>query len=220
LLFVPAPAIPEPAHVVNFAANDASWAWDITALRPPLQGSNVIGSLRFKVPPFAIANDRYEIHFLNADGAPDISTQYSFETFSAAVWVLAPARSAAPMISDEWKAHYFGSWSNPNAADDADPNGDGIPNGMEYRTGVDPTSLHLQILGPEEMGNPDSNAFRIRWFAVEGQQYLLEWTASLGSGVWNMISREDGAGTVREAMDTNAVTTVRFYRMSATPIGR
>jgi hypothetical protein len=215
--FVSSPNLPDPAHVVNFASNDSSWAWDITTLNPALKGSNVLGSLQFEIPSQAVSGGSYEIHFLNADGAPDINTQYTFETFSAAVWIGVPAQRTRPVISDEWKAFYFGSYANPASDENADPDGDGLSNLEEYQAGSNPASLYLRISGPEWIDALKMSALRLRWFAAENRPYSVEWNDNLIGGQWNRLTSETGTGEAREMLDTNVSKSTRFYRISNSP---
>ena len=75
----------------------------------------------------------------------------NLETRSASVTVGGPAVPAS-ICSDDWKLHFFDSLTDPRAADTADPDGDGMPNWMEFLAGtspIDPTSK-LQFTSAEK----------------------------------------------------------------------
>jgi hypothetical protein len=50
-------------------------------------------------------------------------------------------------LPDSWQIQYFGSITNANAAPDADPAGDGVPNWLKYTLGLDPTVPGLVVPG-------------------------------------------------------------------------
>jgi hypothetical protein len=50
-------------------------------------------------------------------------------------------------LPDSWQIRYFGSINNPNAAPDATPAGDGVPNWLKYSLGLDPTVPGLVVPG-------------------------------------------------------------------------
>jgi len=92
--FVPASGLPQPISADSLPNTDAAAAWSIILNPFPakLTGQSTIGTLFFSVPSWAAAGSSYSIRFLNADGAPDIATQYDFLPRPGAVGIL----SAAP----------------------------------------------------------------------------------------------------------------------------
>ena len=56
--------------------------------------------------------------------------------------------SATPLSPyQQWQIQYFGNITDPNAAPDADPDGDGVSNQQEFLAGSDPTSAASLIDG-------------------------------------------------------------------------
>ena len=102
-----------------------------------------------RLPRTPVAGRVYTLRFSNADGSPDLQTQYDFETKPghSGCWVRRARLS--DIASDEWKLHFFGSLTAESAQPEADPDHDGVPNWAEYLAGTDPTDaqshLHLQV---------------------------------------------------------------------------
>src|SRR5207247_7843769 len=110
--FVPAPGITAPSIQQSFEANSAAFGWSLGSFSFQSRSSNFLGWLRFMIPANATTGLGYSVSFANADGSPDLNTQYNFETRSASVAVSGPALSAS-ICSDEWKMYFFGSVTPP-----------------------------------------------------------------------------------------------------------
>ena len=122
-----------------------------------------------------------------------------------------------------WQVLYFGDTSNPAAAPDVDPDGDGFTNLQEFQAGTDPTN--------------SASAFRITAIAQVDTNVLVTWT--MGSGKTNALQRTAGepdgsfstnnftdiftvtntVGTVTNYLDVGAATNFpsRFYRVRLVP---
>jgi hypothetical protein len=114
----------------------------------------------------------YRVVATNSAGAG----QGSDLTFTTAT----PTVTSTPF--EDWQTTYFGSTTNANAAFDADPDGDGANNLMEYAFGSNPT-LGGSVIVPEvgTSGNyltitvpRNSNATDISYL-VQGGTDLLSW---------------------------------------------
>jgi hypothetical protein len=133
-----------------------------------------------------VTNGRLTIS--NATGA--ISNRIAYLEISA----------VAPTTIAQWRAVFFGTTNNLGAAaDNADPDGDGIPNLLEYAFGLDPTT-------------PDSNwqvtpvilhTNNVDWFGCSFPRntnatdltFLVQATGSLTSQNWsNIASYTTGSG--------------------------
>jgi PKD repeat protein len=66
-----------------------------------------------------------------------------------------------------WQIQYFGSINNPNAAPDADPDGDGQNNMAEFLAGTDPTN--------------SASSFHIASVTAQGADLLITWATRLGT---------------------------------------
>jgi len=72
-------------------------------------------------------------------------------------------------MTGEWRARYFGPGylTNSAAAGDADPDGDGVPNAIEFRVGTDPLNSKSGFMAMA------TAIPRIQWQSVPGQPYLV-----------------------------------------------
>ena len=148
--FVKASSLPDPMGIAGLQdtlpKNQTAVAWSLAQNQLPsaLMKNYTLGHLVVTIPWNAQPGQQYRVRFLNADGAPDLKTQYDFETLSASIWVGTPAQQPQGNITDEWKQYFFGSLDNPWSAPEADPDGDGVINSDEYRQGTNPVKLRLQ----------------------------------------------------------------------------
>lgn len=221
--FVPNPSLPNPFSVQGLQqtlpANQVLAAWSVVqnSFKPALHGSNFLGSLQFIVPETAHAGQHYTVRFLNADGAPDLKTQYDFETIPAVVWVGTSALTPPTTISDEWKTYFFGSVSNPLAVENADPDGDGVPNGLEYLHGTNPLKLYLQLLTTDWQAS-QQNGFKLRWFARAGEKYIVESSSSVGKNTWTVLGSDlQGNDAMQEFVARNTQGAAMLYRVRLQP---
>lgn len=91
--FQPASGLTSPLTADGLPREQVATAWSplLNPLAAPLENSNHLGYVSFVVPASAPAGSSYIISFANADGSPDLDTQYDFSTSAAGVWVQAPA---------------------------------------------------------------------------------------------------------------------------------
>lgn len=85
---------------------------------------------------------------------------------------------------ETWRMTHFGTTSNTgDAADDADPDGDGSTNIEEFTAGTDPNDWNdvLRILSAEPVGS----GFTVSLAGKAGRLYELERSENLGTGSWS-----------------------------------
>ena len=195
--------------------NTIAAGWNIGQLALPAMSSNVLGFVRFTVPAHAPAGSRYQVSFANADGAPDFSTQYDFETRGASVWVQRAAATPPSLISDEWKTTFFGDATNPLAEDLADPDGDGVPNVLEYFAGTNPTQSGSRVqLTPGWRNSGRDLGFQL--LSAPGKLYVLEGNSNLLDPNWLPVATNLGDGQMQEFIQSNPGG-LRFYRLRVLP---
>jgi hypothetical protein len=217
--FVPATGVPTPIQGLGPGSNTLLCGWPIvpaSSFNPSLQNSNILGSVRFTVPYNALPGQAYTLRFANADGSPDLKTQYDFETWPGSVWVQSTALRKPETISDEWKNHFFGSATNVSAS--ADPDQDGSPNWMEYLAGTDPTKgqSSLRLLAPQF--DAAKTGVVLQWLSAPGKMYTLETSLQPAGTSWTALATNlAGDGLIRQWTNTTAGTQTRFYRLRLQP---
>lgn len=223
-----APALAQPPQFVSFTsqlvpsitAGDGTGVavgWNVGLLAFPGMSSNALGFVRFIVPATAPAGSSYAVRFANADGSPDLVNQYNFETRGASVWVQRAAPAPLSLISDEWKVAFFGSATSPSAADLADPDGDGVPNALEYFAGTDPTSATSRVqLKPGGWRNGGRDlAFQL--LSAPGKVYVLESSTDLLAPSWSPVVSTLGDGQLKEFIQAVSPGGPRYYRLRVVP---
>jgi hypothetical protein len=213
--------IPGPQQMVNLAPNGAGWAWADPTFNPPLLGSNLLGQVSFVLPSDAQATNTYVVRFVAADGSPaptnGVYEQYDWETFPGTVLVLSTNLPPPQITSVEWRTNFFGSLDNPLAADNSDPDGDGVPNWAEYLAGTNPTNAlsRLQLLAPTVQVDGSTV---LSWLSAPNKVYALETAPDLSNTNWTVLqSNILGNGDVVKVPYTNATAIARFYRVRLQP---
>jgi len=132
-------------------------------------------------------------------------------------------------LPDWWQVQYFGSFTDPNAAPNATPAGDGVPNWVKYTLGLDPMVPGMAIpngvvwangkglVNPPE--NPGENMIAI-YTAAEvvfnteiGKKYQVQ-AASAANGGWDNVSGLiDGTGTTMSYVAPTRENAQMFYRV-------
>lgn len=105
--FASASGLPQPLQLAGLALNQTTAAWSelVNPLTAAWQGDNLIGHVVFTVPARAAAGDHYRVRFLNADGAPNLDTQYDIETVPGIAAVQAGAvapEKTLPGVRLQW----------------------------------------------------------------------------------------------------------------------
>jgi len=214
--FIAAPGMPAPALQQSFQASATAFGWPLGSFSFQSRSSNFVGWLTFTLPPGTPSGGSYTVAFANADGSPDLYTQYDFETRSASVAVNALAPPAS-ICSDEWKLHFFGSVTAPNAVDLADPDGDGVPNWMEYVAGTDPTDPNskLRFISVDKQIVSGQPKLALHWLTAPGKAYEVQ-SSSVPVGTWNTLGTVSGDGSITTYTDSAGATS-RFYRLRVLP---
>ncbi|PAW80763.1 MAG: hypothetical protein B9S33_17930 [Pedosphaera sp. Tous-C6FEB] len=210
------PALPN-ATIQPAALNAVVSAWNLGQVAMAAASSNLLGAVRFTVPATASAGASYAVTFANADGSPDFFTQYNFETRGASVWVSRSAPTPLSITSDEWKTAFFGGAAGADAADLADPDGDGVVNALEYLAGTNPTLATSRVqLAPGGWRNGGRDlAFQL--LSAPGKYYVLESNTDLVSPNWTPIVTNLGDGNLKEFIQAVTPGGPRYYRLKVLP---
>ena len=138
----------------------------------------------------------------------------------------------------QWQLHYFNSTNLdicPQAAGNADPDGDGMSNTNEFLTGFNPTNsaAYLHVISIANTNTTDINVIYLgangdsTWSpGVQSRTNILEYSTGnpadgsysnnfLSAGQTNILSGGTGLGTVTNMMDSGGATNTpsRFYRV-------
>lgn len=116
---------------------------------------------------------------------------------------------------EQFRQTYFGTTSNTgNAADDQDPDGDGLSNFFEFVAGMDPTdrTSAFTVTVDKSAANPKV----IFGPALNSRNYEV-WSSTSLNGDWALADGTTTAvGTQRTFTDSNTSGTKRFYRIKIT----
>lgn len=215
--FVANPNLTAPRQVVAPFINSVLCGWPLvpsSSFNPALRGGNLLGHIRVAVPPNAQRGDAYTLRFSNADGSPDLRTQYQFDSKPASVWVASAAQRPPATTSDEWTLRFFGSLSAPESGPDRDPDDDGVVNAAEYLAGTHPADGRSFLRLTASVLEGPQRGVVLRWLSAPGKQYLIETAPSLLSANWTVVASDRvGDGFEQEWVPTTTAAAAGFYRI-------
>jgi PKD repeat protein len=124
-----------------------------------------------------------------------------------------------------WQIQYFGSTTNPAAAANADPDGDGLSNLAEFLSGTDPTNsasgLHITYV------TPSGSDVVVTWATAGGTTNVVQSTAGDGNGGYStnftdlsgLIIITGSGDTSTNYTDVGGATNspARYYRVRLAP---
>ncbi|MEI7911727.1 MAG: thrombospondin type 3 repeat-containing protein [Verrucomicrobiota bacterium] len=127
---------------------------------------------------------------------------------------------AVPLITDDLLILGPGNVAGAltiNAADSADPDGDGWTNAQEYASGTNPND-RASLLKINKMQRSGSDMV-VGFTTVIGKTYRVERSDTLQTGSWIKVQGDiPGAGGTVQVADTGgAAQPRRFYRIVVTP---
>ncbi|MDB6173335.1 MAG: repeat-containing protein [Chthoniobacteraceae bacterium] len=118
---------------------------------------------------------------------------------------------------ESWRAFHFGSTQNAgNAADLADPDGDGISNLVEYVAGLVPTSAASRFnVRVERVNGQPAIIFGP---VIPGRTYRVKYKAALADATWTPLTTSSASdnGTERTIIDVSPGGGARFYTIEIT----
>jgi hypothetical protein len=125
--------------------------------------------------------------------------------------------AAALTAQQSWRQTFFGITTNTgNAADNADPDDDGMTNLAEYAAGTNPNSKAdvFKVSSHQKSGS----TFTLTTAGKSGRTYVLERSTSLASNNWSTVTTQgplgsDGTVTLT---DSAAPAGAGFYRIQVT----
>ncbi len=108
-------------------------------------------------------------------------------------------------IPDNWQAGHFGDADHPDAAPDADPDGDGTSNLVEYRLGLDPTNAASSF-------KAEFSGQTLTWPSAEGIVFIVWRNLTLGGEWENVGTVTGGPGNTASFTDPQRFDRA-FYRI-------
>ncbi|MBU6410088.1 MAG: hypothetical protein KGR98_06855 [Verrucomicrobia bacterium] len=169
----------------------------------------------------------YNWQFVNNDGSLGIhNTAYAVGLLKASIANLTGV-TVTGGLPDAWVLQYWSSVTDPNAAPNADPTGDGIPNWMKYALGLDPlvaaTTLTNGVVVGNITGLGDTNTVHI-YTAAEvafdtevGKTYQIQSISSLSGGWSNVGSPIAGTGSSISFLTPTRHNVHQFFRVITNP---
>ena len=135
---------------------------------------------------------------------------------SGELWVGTPGATAL----QDWRQSNFGTTADSgNASNTADPDGDGLPNLMEYATGLSPTASGVTTCAVAAV-NTSIEFSRAHAAVADGVSFQVEWSDTLGndwssSGVVQsqVANSDDGVTTTWKAVLPMSSAGRRFVRL-------
>jgi hypothetical protein len=120
---------------------------------------------------------------------------------------------AVERISDEWKTFFFQDLTNPLAADDLDPDGDGASNWTEYLDGTNPRASDL-VIG---RANATNDVINFSWFASTGVKYFVESKPGIDVANWvaSQAAITGSGGTLTTSITNTTHLPFQIFRLRA-----
>jgi len=203
--------------------------------------TNLMNQLAVLLPPVGVAKTTlnidstwtpqqlkaaYNYLFVQSDGSYGVhNIAYTVDLIKGSIADLGGGASASGLPS-AWQIQYFGSTTNPNAAPNATPAGDGIPNWLKYALGLDPLVAGLTVPGgvvwanqatQVSPGNTNSiaiyTAAEVAFTTQTNMTYQLQAISELGSGWQNIGSPISGTGSSMSFLTPTRNDKLQFFRV-------
>lgn len=118
---------------------------------------------------------------------------------------------------DEWRKQHFGeeATNSGDAADDADPDGDGLANAAEYASGTDPKNAASQWQASHFAKT--GAAYVVTFEAQPGRRYILQRFIPLPGAEWQAVAAQEplAAAASVSLTDPEAPPDAALYRVQA-----
>jgi len=115
-------------------------------------------------------------------------------------------------LPDDWEAAYF---TEGNAIPEADSDGDGTTNHLEFLAGTDPMDP-LSVFRIETIDEVNGDTVRLQWPAMQHKVYAVEYRDGITSDSWiksgKPVQVNDGKAIYRDRVTVDR--TFRFYRLT------
>jgi hypothetical protein len=178
----------------NDQAGRVGGTWLNTDTDGVLGRKRVVGSVIFQIPENASARSIFRARLERVSGSPNGVSLFPVTVAGGIVSMEnRPASAWNDGIPDSWRARHFNSTADPRSHATLDPDNDGLPNRSEFKLGTNPTdsSDNLRVRATASARN-----LRLRFQTVEERKYVLEASATLLPGSWQIVRPEiQGTGS-------------------------
>jgi hypothetical protein len=168
----------------------------------------------------------YNYQFVNADKSLGVhNVAYAVGLLKASINDLT-GDANNDGLPDAWQIQYFGSVGAANAAPNATPAGDGVPNWLKYALGLDPTVPGSAVTGGVVWANGKTivspggtnavqiyTAAEVAFNTVAGKTYQVQGISSLGGGWQNIGAPIVGTGNSMSYVTPTRQNTQQFFRV-------
>ncbi len=176
----------------------------------------------------------YDWLFVNNDGSMGIhNTAYAVGLLKASIANLT-GDANNDGLPDSWQTNYFGTINNPNAAPNACPAGDGIPNWLKYALGLNPLVPGMTVpngvvyADGKNLVNPPITpgqtntiviytAAEVAFNTQVGETYTIQSVSSLSSGWQNISTNIVGTGAPYSYVTPTRKNVQMFFRVLHNP---
>lgn len=178
--------------------------------------------------PTRFLNAAWNWQFVNVEGSKGIhNAPYAVGVLKASIADLT-GDGNSDQLPDSWQIQYFGSATAPNAAPNATPAGDGVPNWLKYALGLNPTVAGLVVPNGVVWANAtaiggSTNTIRI-YTAAEisfdtevGKTYQIQAVSSIGGGWQNIGAPIPGTGQAISYVTPTRSNAQQYYRVAQNP---
>jgi hypothetical protein len=178
--------------------------------------------------PVRFLNGAYNWQFVNADASKGIhNAPYAVGLLKASIADLT-GDANEDGLPDAWQVQYFYSTTNANAAPNACPAGDGVPNWLKYSLGLNPNVPGMVLPngvvwanGSALSGSTNSiqiyTAAEVVFDTQVGKSYQIQSVGDLSTGWQNVGTPITGTGSAFSYVTPTRDNLQQFYRVLVSP---
>ena len=177
-----------------------------------VSGQNTLVTLSLKPSRNLVAGEFYKIRIMHFSASPGFVYNSTTQDGIVSPVSMDNISTMGDGIPDSWRYRFFGQVLDLATLKDADSDGDGIPNWLEYLAGTNPTDAKsgFKVAKPEP--TPAAGTV-LRISTVVGKQYVVESCEAFGAPwvqVGNIINGTDDEVVVT---DSSSNASSKFYRI-------
>jgi hypothetical protein len=178
--------------------------------------------------PTKFLNGAWNYLFVNVEGSRGVhNAPYAVGVLKASIADLT-GDANSDGLPDAWQLQYFGSANAPNAAPNATPAGDGIPNWLKYGLGLNPTIPGVVV--PDGVVWADGTSIgggtntihiytsaEIAFDTEIGRVYQIQAVSYLGNAWQNVGPPIPGTGLAVSYLTPTRSNAMQYYRVMSSP---